>query len=229
MITASGAEGISLKNTRYVHIMEPYWHPVRIEQVVGRARRICSHQNLPTELRTVNVFLYLMEFTASQLEGENARELKLNDGSKLDDTIPVTSDEALYEISTIKEEISKQILTAVKESSMDCAVYNKPGQKDSVKCFTFGKASPSSFSFKPSISNEESDTVTQINREKISWKAEEIKIPINGVKKSFALYKARLEVYDLESYNDAVKYGTDPILIGRLIKKPDGKIKFVQV
>ena len=29
MITASGAEGISLKNGRYVHIMEPYWHPVR--------------------------------------------------------------------------------------------------------------------------------------------------------------------------------------------------------
>ena len=229
MITASGAEGISLKNTRYVHIMEPYWHPVRIEQVIGRARRICSHQNLPSELRTVNVFLYLMEFTDSQLEGENARELKLNDGSKLNDAIPVSSDEALYEISTIKEEISKQILTAVKESSMDCAVYNKPGQKDSVKCFTFGKASPSSYSFKPSISNEESDTVTQVNKEKISWKAEEIKIPINGVKKSFALYKARLEVYDLESYNDAVKYGTDPILIGRLIKKPDGKVKFVQV
>ena len=229
MITASGAEGISLKNTRYVHIMEPYWHPVRVEQVIGRARRICSHQNLPTELRTVNVFLYLMEFTASQLEGENARELKLNDGSKLNDAIPVTSDEALYEISTIKEEISKQILTAVKESSMDCAVYNKPGQKNSVKCFTFGKSSPNSFSFKPSISNEESDTVTQVNKEKITWKAEEIKIPINGIKKSFALYKARLEVYDLESYNDAVKYGTDPILIGRLIKKPDGKVKFVQV
>ena len=60
MITASGAEGISLKNTRYVHIIEPYWHPVRTEQVIGRARRICSHQELPPELRTVNVFLYLM-------------------------------------------------------------------------------------------------------------------------------------------------------------------------
>jgi len=35
MITSSGAEGISLKNTRYVHILEPYWHPVRMEQVIG--------------------------------------------------------------------------------------------------------------------------------------------------------------------------------------------------
>ena len=38
MITSSGAEGISLKNVRYVHITEPYWHPVRNQQVIGRAR-----------------------------------------------------------------------------------------------------------------------------------------------------------------------------------------------
>ena len=67
MITSSGAEGITLKNTRFVHIMEPYWHPVRMEQVIGRARRICSHQDLPEELRTVKVFLYLMTFTKEQL------------------------------------------------------------------------------------------------------------------------------------------------------------------
>ena len=68
MISASGAEGIDLRNVRYVHILEPYWHPVRIEQVVGRARRICSHQDLPPELRTVEVFLYLMVYSPAQLK-----------------------------------------------------------------------------------------------------------------------------------------------------------------
>jgi hypothetical protein len=68
MISASGAEGINLRNVRYVHILEPYWHPVRTEQVVGRARRICSHQDLPAELRTVNVFLYLMVYSPAQLK-----------------------------------------------------------------------------------------------------------------------------------------------------------------
>ena len=29
MITASGSEGINLRSTRYVHIMEPYWHPTQ--------------------------------------------------------------------------------------------------------------------------------------------------------------------------------------------------------
>ena len=62
MITSSGAEGISLKSTRFVHIIEPYWHPVRVEQVIGRARRICSHNDLPEEYRDVKVFIYLMTF-----------------------------------------------------------------------------------------------------------------------------------------------------------------------
>jgi hypothetical protein len=229
MITASGAEGISLKNTRYVHIIEPYWHPVRIEQVIGRARRICSHQDLPPELRTVNVFLYLMTFTKEQLSGDGAIELKLNDVSKFDDTVPVTSDETLYEISVIKERISQQLLTSVKEASMDCAIYNKPGTKDAIKCFSFGKASPSSFSYKPSISSEEVDTVTEMNKEKITWKAEEITIPIDGIKKKFARNPNTNDVYDLQSYHDASEFGGEPVLIGRLIKKPDGKFKFVKV
>ena len=229
MITASGAEGISLKNTRYVHIIEPYWHPVRIEQVIGRARRICSHQDLPPDLRTVKVFLYLMTFTEEQLSGDGAVELKLNDVSKFDDSVPVTSDETLYEISVIKERISQQLLTSVKEASMDCAIYNKPGTKDAIKCFSFGKASPSSFSYKPSISNEEADTVTQMNKEKITWKAEEITIPIDGIKKKFARNPETNDVYDLQSYNDASEFGGEPVLIGRLIKKPDGKFKFVKV
>jgi hypothetical protein len=229
MITASGAEGISLKNTRYVHIIEPYWHPVRIEQVIGRARRICSHQELPVELRTVNVFLYLMTFTKEQLSGDGAIELKLNDVSKFDDNIPVTSDETLYEISVIKERISHQILNSVKEAAMDCVIYNKPGTKDAVKCFSFGKASISSFSYKPSISTEEADTVAERNKGRIAWKANEINITIDGIKKKFAHNPKTDEVFDLQSYQDAIEFGNEPILVGNLVKKPDGKVKFVKI
>ena len=51
MLTSSGSEGITLRNTRYVHIIEPYWHPVRTEQVIGRARRICSHQGFGRRIK----------------------------------------------------------------------------------------------------------------------------------------------------------------------------------
>ena len=69
MITSSGSEGITLKNTRFVHLIEPYWHPVRTDQVIGRARRICSHKDLPDSLKTVEVFVYLMTFTEEQIKG----------------------------------------------------------------------------------------------------------------------------------------------------------------
>jgi hypothetical protein len=58
MITASGAEGINLKNTRYVHIIEPYWHMVRLEQVIGRAVRTKSHCSLPLKDRNVEIYLH---------------------------------------------------------------------------------------------------------------------------------------------------------------------------
>ena len=141
MITASGAEGISLRNVRYVHITEPYWHPVRLEQVIGRARRICSHKDLPEELQTVDVFLYLMEFTDEQLSSDNSIELRLKDRSKLDGR-PITSDESLYEIASMKEEITNQILNAIKEASIDCTLHSRAGDKSSVQCFTFGSANP---------------------------------------------------------------------------------------
>ena len=83
MITASGAEGINLKNTRFVHIIEPYWHPVRTEQVIGRARRLKSHDALPKKERNVKVFMYLMEFTQDQIDNKMALDIKKNDVSKV--------------------------------------------------------------------------------------------------------------------------------------------------
>ena len=57
-ITAAGAEGLSLKAVRGVHIMEPYWNSVRTQQVKGRAVRICSHMDLPLEQQNVEIYTY---------------------------------------------------------------------------------------------------------------------------------------------------------------------------
>ena len=43
VISGAGAEGISLNCVRQVHILEPYWNYVRIDQVLGRAIRMLSH------------------------------------------------------------------------------------------------------------------------------------------------------------------------------------------
>ena len=57
-ITSAGAEGLSLKCVRGVHIMEPYWNTVRTQQVKGRAVRICSHVDLPKDQQNVEIYTY---------------------------------------------------------------------------------------------------------------------------------------------------------------------------
>jgi hypothetical protein len=219
MITASGAEGISLKNVRYVHITEPYWHPVRMQQVIGRARRICSHQELPETLRTVDVFLYLMAFSDEQLSSDESIELRLKDKSKIDDLTPITSDQALYEIATIKEDVTDKILLAVKEASIDCQLHSREGGKEKLKCFSFGNANPNKYSFQPSYDSEETDNISDKNKVEIKWKA--FIVNIEGVK--YALNKLTNEVYDLDSYKRQ-----QPVKIGTLETKGD-KVVFKKI
>ena len=62
IISSAGAEGISLNCVRQVHIMEPFWNYIRIDQVFGRAIRMKSHLDLPEDERFVEQYLYLSYF-----------------------------------------------------------------------------------------------------------------------------------------------------------------------
>ncbi len=68
-ITMAGAEGLSLRNIRTVNIMEPFWNMVKINQVIGRARRNFSHQSLPLDNRNVRIYEYIGTFSPEQLSG----------------------------------------------------------------------------------------------------------------------------------------------------------------
>ena len=173
MITAAGAEGISLRNVRYVHIMEPYWHPVRIEQVIGRARRICSHNDLPEAERKIEVFLYLMRFTEHQIENLVSSELKIKDISKRDNKTPLTSDQALYEISSIKENINNQLLKSIKEAAIDCAIQVRKGGEN-ITCFAFAQAKGGQYAYTPALTGGDDDNIDQINKIKKQVKVREI-------------------------------------------------------
>lgn len=54
--TSVSAEGIDFKNIRQVHIVEPWYHLNKLNQVIGRAVRNCSHYNLPPEKRNVTIY-----------------------------------------------------------------------------------------------------------------------------------------------------------------------------
>jgi hypothetical protein len=133
MITGAGAEGLSLKNVRTVHILEPYWNKVRTDQVKGRAVRICSHSDLPYDedpaknQRTVEIFSYLASF-----------DEKLIQQRKIDQTLLIqddgkTSDQHVYEVSNAKEKVSSDFLEAMREGAIDCAL--NQSENEGVQCY----------------------------------------------------------------------------------------------
>ena len=216
MITSSGSEGINLRNTRYVHIMEPYWHPVRTDQVIGRARRICSHAKLPIALQTVEVFVYLMEFTKEQLDSKDAIELKRKDLSKID-KVPVTSDQLLYEISDIKAKLSNQLIDAIKASSFDCNLYNNGN------CVNYGDTNNTDYSYVPDYSKQPNDTTTAANKRRVVWTG--YPISISNTEYVYRQMDNNVKnLYSKKSYDDG-----NPILIATLEQNERGQdvLKYV--
>jgi len=208
MITSSGSEGINLKNTRFVHIMEPYWHPVRLEQVIGRARRICSHKDLPVPFQSVEVFVYLMIFSQEQLRSDKAIELKRKDLSKALPRVPITSDQYLYEISEIKANLTAQLTDAIKQSAFDCYIYSNG------KCVNFGDPTNEKFAYVPDFTEQQNDTTLKANKMQIEWTG--VPITINGVE-----YVGRrmapdiFDLYDKETYMRAMEdSGIAPLKVG---------------
>lgn len=124
MITQSGSEGISLKNVRQVHMLEPYWNDIRIRQVIGRAIRAKSHLSLPENERVVETFMYILKLTGKQKQDTL---LSTNDKG-------LTSDEHVFNIAQKKAAINDGLMEIVQAASIDCFI-NKPVNKKISECF----------------------------------------------------------------------------------------------
>lgn len=93
-------EGVSLTAVKQVHILEPYWNKSRLEQVIGRASRFCSHKDLPEEKRIVKVYIYL---------AVSPRNINIG-----------TIDEFIQKLANDKDKLVKEFEHAIKESAIDC-------------------------------------------------------------------------------------------------------------
>jgi hypothetical protein len=172
MASSAGAEGITLRNVRNVLIMESYWNPARIEQVIGRAIRICSHASIPNvSERTVDVKFYITVFKEEQtITGEgpnvvlirrNDMVLKRYDGNEPRDAF-MSSDEFLYEVSYRKGRIIKNISLLLKQAAIDCEIHRKLHSKETpvIQCMRFDTTTTSDeLAFNPSYKNDEKDTL----------------------------------------------------------------------
>ena len=122
LATSAGAEGIDLKNIRQVHIMEPYWHDVRISQVIGRANRFMSHVELPEKDRVVDVYRYMTVTSEDQQKVYPEKE---------------TTDQYIYGVALKKLRVTDEIKKTMKEIAVDCTLNAVDNEKD-IKCFSFG-------------------------------------------------------------------------------------------
>jgi len=57
--TQTVMEGVDFKNVRQIHILDPWWNDSRLQQIIARGIRLCSHRDLPSSERFVDVFIHL--------------------------------------------------------------------------------------------------------------------------------------------------------------------------
>lgn len=77
LLSSAGSESLDLKNTRQIHILEPYWNEARITQVIGRAIRYKSHEFLPKRDRHVVIYRWLSVFP-KDIVNQSADEYLVN-------------------------------------------------------------------------------------------------------------------------------------------------------
>jgi superfamily II DNA or RNA helicase len=120
------SEGITLKNVRQVHILEPSWNMSRINQIVGRAIRNLSHADLDENERNVRVYKYVSVYYKPKGELEET-------------TTKVSQffiDREKYILSEEKDRMNKVVERLLKRTSFDCnflKIYNRGNIRDTGK------------------------------------------------------------------------------------------------
>lgn len=106
LVSSSGGEGLDLKNTGAVHIMEPHWNDPKLEQVIGRAIRYKSHEKAKDKL--VEVYKYTSKFP-------KAAPTLLNDIGLTKQTDRTSADQYLYNMSEEKKNLNDKFLKILQE------------------------------------------------------------------------------------------------------------------
>lgn len=110
-------EGVSLLRCQEVHILEPYWNISRLEQIIGRAIRYCSHRDMPEEKRHVTVYIYIATHP----------------------NIEETIDEYIMKLAMKKDKLIQEFELALKEAAIDCTLFKNANVykylgEDDIKC-----------------------------------------------------------------------------------------------
>jgi len=108
LISSAGGEGLDLKGTRLMQILDPHWNEEKLKQVEGRGIRYKSHEGLSPEEQNVHVQRFLSTLPRTGvLEKLHVRK---PGGS---------SDEYLVQMSENKEKLINQFRQLLQEHSVE--------------------------------------------------------------------------------------------------------------
>jgi superfamily II DNA or RNA helicase len=98
------SEGVDFKFVRQIHVLDPWFNMSRIEQILGRGMRTCSHDILPFEQQNCTVYLHVCRYSKEDQE---------------------TVDEYIYRVFVEQKGASiARVKRVIMESSMDCELQN---------------------------------------------------------------------------------------------------------
>jgi Mimiviridae putative ATP-dependent RNA helicase len=97
--SSSIKEGVTLLNVKQAHILDGYWNWSKIEQIIGRVSRYCSHKDLPEEKRSVTIYMHIAVAKNEKIE---------------------TIDQYMNKLAREKDKLIHKFENAIKESAVDC-------------------------------------------------------------------------------------------------------------
>ena len=105
--SASIREGVTLLRLQEIHLIDVSWNFSKMNQIIGRGIRFCSHKDVPYDKQLVNVYFYLAT----------------------DPDIKVSIDEYILKMAINKEIINKQFEKNMKEAAIDCELFKNANTK----------------------------------------------------------------------------------------------------
>lgn len=106
LLSSAGGEGLDLKGTRLLQMLEPHWNQEKLKQVEGRGIRFKSHEHLPEEERKILVQRFL---STRRPKGITQRLGLTNKGLGVD--------EYLVRMSEEKERLNNQFRDLLRKQS----------------------------------------------------------------------------------------------------------------
>jgi superfamily II DNA or RNA helicase len=219
LLSPSATEGIQLYNVRQEHVLEPYWNEVRIQQVLGRGIRQCSHKDLPMSERVVNIFRYKCTrprninidtdtLTSTSTPTSTSTSTPAvntdieSDSNKKIVQIKRTADEYIEDLARAKYNLNESFLLAMRESAVDCELNKNHNMiRSPYNCFKFPESSVMSTNIGPAYVEDIKEDI----KNDIGLNAKNSSVKRIKVIKIKAVFK-----YSDDNYSDSEYYYYNP-------------------